>query len=49
MYSYGKDLQPTDLGNIGDKTKSRMNFNQPALHYVAEKAGMGGMDKDKVA
>ena len=31
------------------KSKNRgVDFNQPALHYVAEKAGMGNVDKDKI-
>ena len=35
---------------VGYATKSRPSdkFKQPALHYVAEKAGMTNIDKDKI-
>ena len=37
-------------GEVGQSTKSRPSdkFKQPALHYVAEKAGMTNIDKDKI-
>jgi hypothetical protein len=51
-FSESEDLIeiPDDkLLKIEGKSKNRgVDFNQPALHYVAEKAGMGNVDKDKI-
>ena len=40
---------PGNKVKIEGKSKNRgVDFNQPALHYVAEKAGMSNIDKDKI-
>lgn len=42
VFSYSCEVQNTTKSRPSDK------FKQPALHYVAEKAGMTNIDKDKI-
>ena len=48
-FSQSEELIDIPDNKVEPKSKNRgVDFNQPALHYVAEKAGMGNVDKDKI-